>query len=58
MPNEQQYRQAVEHVLAELNPDYEVFELVDGVRNYFNENNIEYETFSNRDLEPFIAVSD
>ena len=58
MASAQQYQQAVNYALSILEKDYDVAELVDGVRCYFNDNNIEYDTFSNRDLEPFVSLSE
>ena len=52
MPEET--KQAIEWALTQLD-EIQNSDLVDKVREYFNNNEIEYETFSFDDLIPFLA---
>ena len=49
------FKQALEAVRHSLDlKEAEHHEIVDGIREYFNENNIEYDTFSFEDVKPYL----
>jgi hypothetical protein len=49
------FKQALEAVRHSLDlKEAENHEIVDGIREYFNKNNIEYDTFSFEDLKPYL----
>lgn len=52
MPEETQA--AVDWAVSQLDEGYDHGDLVDKVREYFNENDIEYSTFSYADLAPYL----